>query len=64
MSVASLYQNTCVLCEDVFLTARKILRATLTFLRIVNTSIEAAQLARAERHMEALERMKRIDWSD
>jgi hypothetical protein len=31
---------------------------------MVNTSIEAAQLARAEKHIEAFELMKRIDYSD
>ena len=60
MSVASLYQNTCVLCEDVSLAAKKLLKGTLTFLSIVNTSIEAAQLARAEKYIEAFELMKRI----
>jgi hypothetical protein len=60
MSVASLYQNTCILCEDVSLAAKKLLRGTSTFLNLVNTSIEAAQLARAEKHIEAFELMKRI----
>jgi len=32
-----------------------------TFLEIVNTSIEAAQLARAEKHIQAFELMKRIN---
>ena len=61
MSVSSLYQNTCVICEEISLAAVKFLNGTSTFLSIVNTSIEAAQLARAEKHMEALELMKRID---
>jgi hypothetical protein len=64
MSVASLYQNTCVICEDISLAAGKLFKGTSTFLNIMNTSIEAAQLARTEKHMEAFELMKRIDWSD
>jgi hypothetical protein len=61
MSVASLYQNTCVICEDISLAAGKLFKGTSTFLSMVNTSIEAAQLARAEKHIEAFELMKRID---
>ena len=61
MSASSLYQNTCVICEEISLAAVKFLKGTSTFLSVVNTSIEAAQLARAEKHMEALELMKRID---
>ena len=61
MSVSSLYHNTCVICEEISLAAVKFFKGTSTFLSIVNTSIEAAQLARAEKHMEALELMKRID---
>ena len=61
MSVASLCQNTCVICEDISLAAGKFFKGTSTFLSMVNTSIEAAQLARAEKHIEAFELMKRID---
>lgn len=61
MSVGSLYQNTCVICEEISLAAVKLFNGTATFLSIVNMSIEAAQLARAEKHIEALELMKSID---
>ena len=61
MSIESLYQNTCVMCEEISLAAVKLFNGTSTLLSIVNISIEAAQLARAEKHREALELMKRID---
>ena len=61
MSVASLYQNTCVICEEISRAVVKLVKGTSTFLSIVNTSIEAAQFARADKHIEALELMKRID---
>jgi len=61
MSVASFYRETCVLCEQVSIALGKFTFRAGTFLEIVNTSIEAAQLARAEKHIEAFELMKRIN---
>ena len=61
MSVSSLYQDTCVICEEISLAAVKLFEGTATFLSIVDTSIEAGQLARAKKHMEARKLMKRID---
>ena len=61
MSVASFYRETCVLCEQVSIALGKFACRAGTFLEIVNTSIEAAQLARAEKHIEAFELMKRVN---
>ena len=61
MSVASFYRETCVLCEQVSIALGKFTFRAGTFLEIFNTSTEAAQLARAEKHIEAFELMKRIN---
>jgi len=61
MSVASFYRETCVLCEQVSIALGKFTFRAGTFLEIFNTSIEAAQLTRAEKHIEAFELMKRIN---
>ena len=61
MSVASFYRETCVLCEQVSIALGKFTFRAGTFLEIFNTSTEVAQLARAEKHIEGFELMKRIN---